>query len=122
MGQITSAGIAQQLADEMRQKNLPPGYSHTAKPDVAWREAPPGKTVDAMTLEQQEATLIAVEGLAAHLRGQIDRMQAGTPAYQHLGRMLGTLTVTAGQIRRWIDAAYAAAGEGTTAPDGAAGP
>jgi len=95
------------MAADLRAANQPPDMAR--RPDVPWQDAPPGKTAAEMTTEQQQLLLLAAEGLAAHLRGQLQRLRAGSPQAHEIGGMLGTITVTANQLRRWIAAAEAAA-------------
>lgn len=90
------------MAAELRETNQPGGFK--SQPDIAWQEAPPGKTLAEMTADQQRLALVAVEGLAAHLRGKHQAVRAGSPAYHEIGRLVGIATVTADQLRRWIAA------------------
>jgi hypothetical protein len=88
------------MADELRALNV----ERPAPPDLPADRSPPGRTPETMDEEQQELVLVAVEGMAAHLRAQLDRAPAGSPAYRRLGQMIGSLTTSANQIRRWLAA------------------
>jgi hypothetical protein len=88
------------MADELRALNV----ERPAPPDLPADRSPPGRTPETMTAEQQELVLLAVEGLAAHLRTQLERVREGSPDYWRLGGMIGSLTTSANQIRRWLAA------------------
>lgn len=72
---------------------------------------PPGRTVRYLNHEQLQLVLVAIDGLAAHLRGEFRRTNEGSPRYHSLAHTIGQCTTIGNQLRRQI-AAHEQTGQG----------